>query len=269
MKNLRLKNQEIDYEGLPPSYHHFDGYLTHQIPSLLSSKNEEDKIANFEMRPIALKELLYEILHGDMKLPRYRELQGIEEPRSTYVGLSTGDAVIFDPGPNKEAIIGLYYDLSVRGLVNSIKPGCLPNLMAILEDHSLDLALRINADQYQDVRNNALVMDGEFISSLKNHGSREQQKAKETFLDYVTEGDTELVKGLLSDDGKCIDMLITSPEEQKSGLRLLSIKASSVHGGNESSFTIYDAGIVSGYDFIIGVEKPLEQEKNVPSQNYS
>ena len=164
----------------------FFGRVADQIPLLLSGKNREGTVLTDALEPITLREILYRNVHNE------RDRMLLE--MSNNVNLYAGDAIIFDPDGNEEAIIGHYSNPIVKELVDSISRESLDR--DYIDVSGTPTKLYVDPDHYQVIKNEreTLVIDPPFAERLSRHES----KALETLLRNVTEEDADLTREYLT-----------------------------------------------------------------------
>lgn len=145
---------------------------------LLSGKNIEGDVVDVKRELITIKQLFYERIHNTNKHDRTL-LRGH--------GIDTGVVMINDPDNSGETIIGLYSNPVVKELIHSINPKSSINKGS----------LQVNMEQYQTIKKDAFILKPDIANALRKD-PYSNQEIREGLWDYVTKGDTELVKDNLS-----------------------------------------------------------------------
>ena len=174
MSNLQFRELAVD---VPLRLRSFSGKAIDQMPLLLSGKDEQGEVVDVVRKPITVKQVLYDRVHGTHKNDRTLLREN---------NICTGVAAIVNPNGSGEAIIGLYADPIVQELVHSLNPESLKAG-----------SLPVNTDQYQAVKKGAFVLSPDVANALRSNPYSEQ-KTREGFWDYVAEGDASLVRDNLT-----------------------------------------------------------------------
>ena len=150
----------------------------HEMSLLLSGKNIEGDVVDVKRELITIKQLFYERIHNTTEHDRTL-LRGH--------GIDTGVVMINDSDCSGETIIGLYSNPVVKELIHSINPKSSINKGS----------LQVNTEQYQIIKEDAFVLRSDIANALRKD-PYSNKKIREGLLDYVTKGDTGLVKANLS-----------------------------------------------------------------------
>jgi len=149
-----------------------------EMPLLLSGKNVEGDVIDVKRKLMTINQLFYERIHSTNEHDK-NLLRGH--------GIDTGGVMINDPDCSGETIIGLYSNPVVKELIHSI------NSKSSIKKGSL----QVNTDQYQTIKQDAFIIKHDIANALRKN-PYSNQKIREGLLDYVTKGDTQLVKDNLS-----------------------------------------------------------------------
>jgi len=193
---------DLPFQGLtvdvPRRFRSFYGRIVNQMPLLLADGRV----------PLTPKQLLQERVHGENAHDR-KLLQ------DNYI--NTACAVITDS--EGEVLVGLYSDPLVEELINSLNPG------SRLQSGSLP----VDADAYQQIKKNkAFVISPDEASNLCNSWYNEQ-RVRESFWDYIAEGNAQLVREYLrlvqEPRGRSMKKYMGLWVSSRPGLRLLFARA--------------------------------------------
>ncbi len=198
----------------------FYGGIADQMPLLLAGNR----------LPMTPRQLLEERVRGTNVHDR-------DLLRNIYVDMAC--AIIAHP--SGEVLVGLYDDPLVKGLIDGLHP------KSKLHDGSLPMSDGV----YEQIRENAFVISCEAANHLRDRAHHEQ-KVREAFWDYITEGDASLVRDYLHLVQECRGGHIKKRmglwlSPQHLGLRLLCAWPVDDDGGvNTYSHLGYDNGRLIG-----------------------
>ncbi len=198
----------------PLRFRSFYGRNIDQMPLLLSGKDEKGNVVDVPRVPMTPKQLLYERVHGGNK-------HDTKLLRDNYV--DTACAVIGDPSGTREVLIELYTNPVVRELIHALNP-----------ESTLHLgSLQLNPDQYHAIKENGAFALSSATAGNLRESAYSEQKTREAFWEYVTDGDKQLVKDTLELYKGTLENRMGLYVPSVQGLRLLFV--GSVDGNNSNA----------------------------------